>query len=62
MKGLGIFGLLATTANAYAPALSRVRKRDLPAFLTTKGADAVRQEAAEAKRVRRAERNRNKGL
>lgn len=57
-----MFALVGAIANLYAPPLSRVRKAQLPAFLTTKGADHERQTAAEAKRARRAQRNLNKGL
>ncbi len=62
MKSLGMFGLLAAIANAYAPPLSRVRKRHLPAALRGKRQDAERVDAAEAKRARRAQRNLKQGL
>ena len=52
-----LLGMVAAFANAYAPVLSRTTKRHWPAELRAKRPDAVRQEAAQAKRERRQARN-----
>lgn len=53
----GVAAMLASVANAYTPPLARTVKRNWPAEWRRKRPDAARQDAAQAKRERRYERN-----